>query len=62
MVSAKEFHRIPLSRCCLIFDPTQIPKDGPNRNFPGFDVWFDVNLRQPNRNIAIAGVNLAPLF
>ncbi len=46
----------------LIFDPTQIPKGGPNRNFPGLDVSFDVDLRQPNGNIVHAGVNLAPLF
>lgn len=46
----------------LIFDPTQIPKGGPNRNFPGLDVSFDVDLRQPNGNIVHAGANLAPLF
>lgn len=46
----------------LIFDPTQIPKGGRNRNSPGLDVTFDVDLRQPNGNIVHAGVNLAPLF
>ena len=52
----------------LIFDPTQIPNaaagtpSGPNRNFPGLTVTFDVPLRQANGNIVPAGVNLAPLF
>jgi hypothetical protein len=52
----------------LIFDPTQIPNaaqqtpDGPNRNYPGLTVTFDVPLRQPSGNIVPAGVNLAPLF
>ncbi|MBC7940533.1 MAG: hypothetical protein H7Z19_12350 [Chitinophagaceae bacterium] len=52
----------------LIFDPTQIPNfaagtaAGPNRNFPGLVVTFDVPLRQPNGNVVPAGVNLAPLF
>jgi len=52
----------------LIFDPTQIPNQaagttgGPNRNFPGLVVTFDVALRQANGNIVPAGVNLAPLF
>ncbi len=52
----------------LIFDPTQIPNaaqqtpGGPNRNYPGLTVTFDVPLRQPSGNIVPAGVNLAPLF
>lgn len=52
----------------LIFDPAQIPNvaartpAGPNRNYPGLSVTFDVPLRQPNGNIVPAGVNLAPLF
>lgn len=52
----------------LIFDPSQIPNTaaqtpaGPNRNFPGLVVTFDVPLRQPNGNVVPAGVNLAPLF
>lgn len=52
----------------LIFDPMQIPnvaagtRAGPNRNFPGLVVTFDVPLRQPNGNVVPAGVNLAPLF
>lgn len=46
----------------LIFDPTQIPSGGPNRNFPGLNVTFDVDLRQPNGHIVPAGTNLAPLF
>ena len=52
----------------LIFDPTQIPNvaqqtpSGPNRNYPGLVVTFDVPLRQPNGNVVPAGVNLAPLF
>jgi hypothetical protein len=52
----------------LIFDPTQIPNaangtpSGPNRNFPGLTVTFDVPLRQANGNVVPAGVNLAPLF
>src|SRR5215831_16444704 len=52
----------------LIFDPNQIPNQaagtlgGPNRNYPGLVVTFDVPLLQPNGNIVDAGVNLAPLF
>ena len=52
----------------LIFDPRQIPNTaantpaGPNRNYPGLVVTFDVPLRQPNGNVVPAGVNLAPLF
>jgi len=46
----------------LIVDPTQIGAQGPNRNFPGLDVTFDVALRQPNGNLVPAGQNLAPLF
>jgi len=46
----------------LIFDPTVIPSGGPNRNFPGMIVTFDVPLRQPNGNIVPAGKNLAGLF
>jgi len=52
----------------LIFDPTQIanPKTGttagPNRNYPGLSLTFDVPLRQPNGNVVAAGANLAPLF
>lgn len=46
----------------LIFDPTQIGARGPNRNFPGLYVAFDVDLRQPNGNVVKAGQNLAPLF
>lgn len=46
----------------LIFDPTQIPSGGPNRNFPGLTVTFDLPLRQPNGNVVPAGTNLAPLF
>ena len=52
----------------LIFDPKQIPNTaahtpaGPNRNYPGLVVTFDVPLRQPNGNLVPAGVNLAPLF
>jgi len=52
----------------LIFDPTQIPNvaqqtpSGPNRNYPGLVVTFDVPLRQPNGNVVPAGINLAPLF
>ncbi len=52
----------------LIFDPTQIPNAaantpaGPNRNFPGLVVTFDVPLRQPSGNVVPAGINLAPLF
>ncbi|MBC7806234.1 MAG: hypothetical protein H7145_08795, partial [Akkermansiaceae bacterium] len=53
----------------LIFDPSQIPNPatnggvaGPNRNYPGLDVSFDVPLRQPNGNVVAAGINLAPLF
>ena len=46
----------------LIVDPTQIATGGPNRNFPGLYVAFDVPLRQGNGNIVSAGQNLAPLF
>lgn len=52
----------------LIFDPTQIGNTatgttaGPNRNYPGLSLTFDVPLRQPNGNVVPAGVNLAPLF
>jgi hypothetical protein len=46
----------------LIFDPTQIPSNGPNRNFPGLTLTFDVPLRQPNGNLVPAGNNLTPLF
>lgn len=52
----------------LIFDPTQIPNaaagtpGGPNRNFPGLVVTFDVPLRQPSGNVVPAGTNLAGLF
>lgn len=52
----------------LIFDPAQIPNaaagtpGGPNRNYPGLLVTFDVPLRQPSGNVVPAGVNLAPLF
>lgn len=46
----------------LIFDPSVIPSRGPNRNFPGMIVTFDVPLRQPNGNIVPAGANLAGLF
>lgn len=46
----------------LIFDPTVIPTRGPNRNYPGMILTFDVPLRQPNGNIVPAGTNLAGLF
>ena len=52
----------------LIFDPTQIANAktgttaGPNRNYPGLSLTFDVPLRQPNGNIVPAGMNLGPLF
>ena len=50
----------------LIFDPSAIPSlgnaGGPNRNFPGLTVTFDVPLRQPNGNVVPAGTNLAGLF
>ena len=50
----------------LIFDPSEIPsaghRGGPNRNYPGLTVTFDVPLRQPNGNIVPAGANLAGLF
>ena len=53
----------------VIDDKPQIPNPktnngvaGPNRNFPGLNVTFDVPLRQPNGNLVAAGVNLAPLF
>ena len=45
-----------------IIDPTQIAAKGPNRNFPGLVLTFDVPLRQPNGNVIPAGANLAPIF
>lgn len=45
-----------------IVDPTQIAAKGPNRNFPGLVMTFDVPLRQPNGNLIPAGANLAPIF
>ncbi len=52
----------PAQAAGLIFDPTQIKARGPNRNFPGLSLTFDVPLRQPNGVLVPAGVNLAPLF
>lgn len=52
----------------VILDPTQIknpsvnPTGGPNRNYTGLNVTFDVPLRQPNGNLVPAGANLAPIF
>jgi hypothetical protein len=46
----------------LIADPSQIPKGGPNRNYPGLELTFSAPIRQANGNIVPAGVNLAPLF
>ena len=46
----------------LIFDPSVIASGGPNRNFPGLLVTFNVPLRQPNGNIISAGSNLAGIF
>ena len=45
-----------------ILDKTQIAAKGPNRNFPGLVLTFDVPLRQPNGNLIPAGANLAPIF
>lgn len=45
-----------------ILDATQIAAGGPNRNYPGLVVTFDVALRQPNGNVVPAGQNLTPLF
>lgn len=45
-----------------ILDATQIAARGPNRNFPGLVLTFDVPLRQPNGNVVPAGANLAPIF
>lgn len=52
----------------IILDNGQIPsvangfRAGPNRNYPGLVVTFDVPLRQANGNIVPPGTNLAPLF
>jgi len=52
----------------IILDNGQIPSvangftAGPNRNYPGLVVTFDVPLRQANGNIVPPGTNLAPLF
>lgn len=45
-----------------IQNPMVNPTGGPNRNFPGLVVTFDVPLRQPNGNVVTAGSNLAPIF
>lgn len=45
-----------------ILDGTQIGVNGPNRNFPGLALTFDVPLRQPNGNVIPAGQNMAPIF
>jgi hypothetical protein len=45
-----------------ILDATQVAAKGPNRNFPGLALTFDVPLRQPNGNVVPAGQNLAPIF
>lgn len=45
-----------------IIDGSQIAAHGPNRNFPGLVLTFDVPLRQPNGNLVPAGANLAPIF
>lgn len=45
-----------------ILDAPQIAAKGPNRNFPGLALTFDVPLRQPNGNVVPAGQNLAPIF
>ena len=45
-----------------ILDGSQIGARGPNRNFPGLTLTFDVPLRQPNGNLVAAGDNLAPIF
>ena len=45
-----------------IEDRTQIAANGPNRNFPGLALTFDVPLRQPNGNVIPPGQNMAPIF
>lgn len=45
-----------------IQNPAVNPTGGPNRNYPGLTVTFDVPLRQPNGNLVPAGANLAPIF
>ena len=45
-----------------ILDGSQIGANGPNRNFPGLSLVFDVPLRQPNGNVIPAGQNMAPIF
>ena len=61
-VSENGFRAPDVAGTGLIVDPTQIGAHGPNRNYPGLDVTFDVALRQPNGNLIPAGQNLAPLF
>ena len=46
----------------IILDANEISTGGPNRNYPGLTLTFDVPLRQPNGNLVPAGANLAPLF
>lgn len=52
----------PASDRGTILDGSQIGAKGPNRNFPGLVLTFDVPLRQPNGNIIPAGQNMAPIF
>jgi hypothetical protein len=44
-----------------ILDPTQLGK-GPNRNFPGLEFTFDVDLLTPTKLLVPAGANLTPVF
>jgi len=46
----------------LILDPTQLAAGGPNRNYPGLEVTFDVDLVRPGGSVVPAGRNLAPAF
>lgn len=61
-VSENGFRASDAAATGLIVDPMQIGARGPNRNYPGLNVTFDVALRQPNGNLIPAGQNLAPLF
>jgi hypothetical protein len=46
----------------LIFDPTQLAAGGRNRNYPGLEVTFSVDLLRPGGSIVPAGRNLAAAF
>jgi hypothetical protein len=46
----------------LILDAAQLATGGVNRNYPGLEVTFDVDLLRPGGSVVPAGRNLAPAF